>query len=61
MIAIILMCWTIWIAINEIIFKNHQMGIQECRSFFFKEVKLVSLLVKTGLSSAFEQWIQSIL
>jgi hypothetical protein len=60
MIAIILMCWTIWRARNELIFKNNQIGIQECRNYFFKEAKLVSLWVKAGLAIAYEQWIQNL-
>jgi hypothetical protein len=41
MIAVILMSWTIWKARNEIIFNNNQLGIQECKGYFLKEVKLV--------------------
>jgi len=52
MIAVILMSWTIWKARNELIFNNNQFGIQECKNYFFKEVKLVSLRVKTSLSAA---------
>jgi hypothetical protein len=60
MVAIILMCWTIWWARNELIFNNNQVGIQDCRQFFFKEVKLVSLRVKASLAINFELWIQSL-
>lgn len=48
MIAVILMSWTIWKARNEIIFNNNQLGIQECKGYFLKEVKLVSLRVKAS-------------
>ena len=58
MVAIILMSWTIWWARNELIFNNNQVGIQDCRIFFFREIKLVSLRVKASLSVAFNQWIQ---
>lgn len=58
MVVIILMSWTIWRARNELIFNNNQVGILDCRAFFFREVKLVSLRVKASLSSAFEQWSQ---
>jgi hypothetical protein len=36
MIAVILMCWTIWRARNEIIFNSNQIGIQESKLFFLK-------------------------
>jgi hypothetical protein len=57
MVAIILMAWTIWKARNDILFNNNQMHIQQCRAIFFKELWLVSLRVKVGLSHAFDQWI----
>jgi len=63
MIAIILMCWTIWTTRNGLVFNNRQMGIQECRNLFFKEIKLVSIRVKVGLSLAFdrfEQWMHNL-
>jgi len=46
MVAFILMAWTIWKARNDIIFNNNQMGLQDCRIHFLKEVKLVGLRVK---------------
>jgi hypothetical protein len=60
MVAVILMCWTIWKARNELIFNNNQIGIQECRILFFKEVGLVSLRVKANLAAQFDQWIQNL-
>lgn len=57
MLAVILMCWTIWRARNELIFNNNQVGIQDCKAYFLQEAKLVSLRVKAGLSSAYDQWI----
>ena len=60
MVTIILMCWTIWLARNEIIFNGNQLNLQDCRRTFFKEVRLVSLRVKTSLSTLFDQWIQSL-
>lgn len=58
--TIILICWTIWIAKNELIFKGNQMGLTDCRSYFFKEAKLVGLRVKERLYEEFNQWIQSL-
>jgi hypothetical protein len=60
MVAVILMSWTIWRARNELIFNNYQVGIQECKTYFFKEAKLVSLQVKAGQSAAYDQWIRSL-
>lgn len=60
MMAIILMCWTIWKAGNEIIFNDNQLGIDQCRALFLKEVRLVSCRVKDSLSLIFEQWIQQL-
>ena len=48
--AIILMCWTIWTARNELIFKANQISLQDCMHFFFREGKLVGLRVKSSLS-----------
>lgn len=59
MTAITRMCWTIWIARNEIIFNNNQLNIQQCKDLFFKEMKLVSLRVKADLSADYNQWIKA--
>ena len=59
MIAIILMCWTICKARNKLIFKNNQIGIQDSRRFFFREINMVSLRVKENLAEAFDQWIRN--
>jgi hypothetical protein len=60
MIAIILLCWTIWKARNEMIFNNNQFSIQDCKEFFFKELRLVSFRVKQSLSAPFDLWIQNL-
>jgi len=60
MVAVILMSWTIWKARNDLIFNNNQLSIQECKEFFFAEVKLVSLRVKQSLKPSFDQWLQSL-
>jgi hypothetical protein len=60
MIPLILMCWTIWKVRNELIFNNNQIGLQEAKHLFLKEAKLVSLRVKTSLSTEYDQWIQSL-
>lgn len=57
---IILVCWAIWLARNELIFNARQTSLQECRRGFFKEIKMVNLRVKSSLSSSFDQWLQSL-
>jgi len=54
MIAVIIMLWTIWKARNELNFNNNQIGIQDCRAFFFQEINLVSLRVKESLTEPYE-------
>jgi len=60
MIAIVLMAWTIWQARNDMIFNNNQMHFQQCRESFFKELRLVALRMKVGLSNFFDQLILSL-
>jgi hypothetical protein len=45
---------------KELIFYNNQVGIQECKIYFFKEAKLVSLRVKASMSATYDQWIQQL-
>jgi hypothetical protein len=47
--AAILMCWTIWKVRNELIFNNNQLGLQEAKTLFLKEVGLVSYMIKSQL------------
>ena len=60
MVAVIVMCWTIWLARNELIFNGNQVSIQDCRRVLLKQVRLVYLRVKTSLSRLFHQWTQSL-
>jgi hypothetical protein len=60
MTAIIIMLWTIWKARNELIFDSNQIGIQDCRTLFFQEIRLVYLRVKESLTELYDQWIQSL-
>jgi hypothetical protein len=60
MVAVILMSWTIWKARNELIFNSNQLSLQDCKALFIKEVQLVALRVKDGLSAHYDQWIQSL-
>lgn len=56
--TITLICWVIWTARNELIFRGNQMSLTDCKDFFFKEGKLLKLRVKAGLSTLFDQWIE---
>lgn len=58
--TIILIRWVIWTAKNELIFRNNQMNLSDCRTSFFKEGKLIGLRVKDNLSFLFDQWIESL-
>lgn len=60
MVAVILLCWTIWSARNKLIFEGSQWSIQDCRVFFHKEILLISHRVIEGLSLQFDQWITSL-
>ena len=58
--AIILMCWTIWTARNELIFKGNQMNLADCKRVFFKELSLLQYRVKSSQAEQFTSWIQSL-
>ena len=44
--AVILMCWTIWGARNNIIFNGRHQSINVCRRVFMEELTLTSLRAK---------------
>jgi len=60
MIATILMCWTIWKVKNELIFNNNQLGLQEAKTLFLKEVGVVSNRIKSQLKQDFLLWLQNL-
>jgi hypothetical protein len=49
MMAIFTMCWTIWGARNDLIFKGTQSSLMDCKRAFAKELALVSLRIKSSL------------
>lgn len=60
--AIILMCWTIWSARNDLIFRGMQRSQDDCASFFFlQELSLLKFRVKANLEDQFTSWIQNLL
>lgn len=57
--AIILLCWTIWTARNDLIFKGIKMNMLDSRRVFFKELRLLKYGVKSRQADQFSSWIQS--
>lgn len=55
--AVILMCWTIWGARNNIIFNGRHQSINVCRRVFMEELTLTSLRAKANVAALFDQWI----
>jgi len=51
--AIILLCWSIWTARNELIFKGIRMDLSRSRCVFFRELKLLQYRVKAGQEETF--------
>ena len=60
MVAVILMCWSIWTVRNDFIFNGVQPSVQNCRRKFFSELRLVQQRVKQSLQTSFELWILSL-
>ena len=60
MVATILLCWSIWSARNDWIFKGMHPDEASCRRVFFKELNLVSLRVKPSANDRFHSWMQNI-
>jgi hypothetical protein len=54
MVTIILMSWSIWKARSDLIFKNLQTNVQNCKMNFFNELNLVLFRVKPSLLTSFE-------
>ena len=55
MMVVILMCWTIWLARNDLIFKGIPANLGTSKSFLCKEFLLLMHRVKPSLSVAFDQ------
>jgi hypothetical protein len=60
MLAVILMCWTIWTSRNDLIFKGIPPEIGTARGFFLNEILLLVHRVKSRNSISFEQWTQNL-
>jgi hypothetical protein len=60
MVAIILMCWSIWVTRNVLIFNGIQPSVQNCKRVFLIELRLVRYRIKQSLQSKFDLWINSL-
>lgn len=61
MIVAILMCWCIWLARNDLIFKGIPKNLGSVKAAFSKEVKILTLRAKAKFASTFDLWIQNLL
>ena len=58
---ITLMCWTIWKARNDLVFRQTEPSLQSSKSFFFRsELELLSLRGKRCYSPSSNQWIANL-
>jgi hypothetical protein len=57
----ILMCWAVWNAWNDFIFKNKQPSTFAVKALFQKELRILSLRARSRLSHTFDLWIQNLL
>ena len=57
--AVVLICWTIWTARNDLIFKGIQPSLPCARRLFSSEMLLLMHRVKPSLANQFDQWIQT--
>lgn len=58
--AVILMCWTIWTARNDLIFRGEGRNRADWSRIFFKELNLLQHRLKPGQEQQFNSWIQSL-
>jgi O-antigen/teichoic acid export membrane protein len=57
--AVVLICWTIWTARNDLIFKGIQPSLTHARRLFSSEMLLLMHRVKPSLANQFDQLIQT--
>jgi hypothetical protein len=58
--TIILLCWAIWSARNELIFRGIRLNLEGIKRVFFKELKLLQYRVKAGQEDHLFSWIQNL-
>lgn len=59
--VVIILSWCIWMARNDLIFRNILPSLQNCRSLFQKEFALVVIRAKRNMPEAMSQWIDNLL
>jgi len=59
MMLVILMCWAIWTARNDWIFKGIPPDVTRAKAVFALELKILTLRVKTKHTVEFDLWIQN--
>ena len=57
----VLMCWSIWTARKDLVFKGVPPSSSMVKAMFTKEMKILSLRAKARLSQTFNLWIQNLL
>jgi hypothetical protein len=58
--SIILLCWTIWTAKNDLVFRGQGRNKDNCSRVFFKELGLLKHRLKQGQENQFQAWIQNL-
>lgn len=57
--VVIILCWVIWMARNDLIFRDIQPMATSSKSLFFKEFALVTLRAKRQLPDLMSSWIDT--
>lgn len=61
MIVAILLCWCIWSARNDLIFKGIPQNPEMVKANFIRELKILTLRAKARFTTTFDLWIQNLL
>jgi hypothetical protein len=55
------MCWAIWTARNDVIFKGIPANPLSVKAHFAKELRILTLRAKARFTKTFDLWIQNLL
>jgi hypothetical protein len=61
MILVILLCWAIWIARNDVIFKTLPASVDAAIDLLLSELNLLTVRARSKDTSAFDLWIHNLL